>query len=367
MRLLNGTRLPATVTLGLDSTGREHALVVVKGTYGIPTRGGAAALAHEQVEICAADTFTGEPGLSSVIYESEFALHKPRCDVLLVGSAHAPGGRPAAVVPVALRVGAMSKGFHVVGPRRWTVGGAGAVRPEDPEPFTSMPLSYDIAYGGTEPSRSAPGLSNAYMANPVGRGFFQETPADEIYGQPAPCTEEAYSPIRSPGGTYTPMSFGPIGRNFAQRIQYAGTYDDRWYSDQFPFLPKDFDDRYFQAAPSDQQIPHVQGGEVVQLLNLSPQPIAPFELPGLALPVEFTRGRSTTSELKAAVADTIIIEPDLERLQVVWRASTPIREGLLEISQVVVGRMSRGWYRARETGKRYTPLAEVHLLKELEP
>ena len=42
-----------------------------------------------------ADTFTGEPGFSAPVYEVDFAPRKPRCDVLLVGSAYAPEGRPA--------------------------------------------------------------------------------------------------------------------------------------------------------------------------------------------------------------------------------------------------------------------------------
>ncbi len=40
----------------------------------------------------------------SVRAESDLAPYKPRCDVIVVGDAHAPGGRAAAVFPVALRV-----------------------------------------------------------------------------------------------------------------------------------------------------------------------------------------------------------------------------------------------------------------------
>ena len=50
------------------------------------------------------------------------------------------------------------------------------------------------------------------------------------------------------------MSFGPMGRGWPGRIEYGGTYDQNWIDNIFPFLPPDFDDRYFQMAPPDQQI-----------------------------------------------------------------------------------------------------------------
>ncbi|MBN6151684.1 DUF2169 domain-containing protein [Xanthomonas sp. AmX2] len=47
----------------------------------------------------------------------------------------------------------------------------------------------------------------------------------------------------------------------------------------FPFLPQDFDNRYFQAAPDDQQIPCLRGGEDVLLLNLTPRSARAFASP----------------------------------------------------------------------------------------
>ncbi len=56
-----------------------------------------------------------------------------------------------------------------------------------------------------------------------------------------------------------------------------------------------------------------------------------------------------------AAGDTLIIEPDLDRITIVWRASVPLRRNMFEVAQVVAGRMPRGWYRARELGKTYYP------------
>ena len=55
-----------------------------------------------------------------------------------------------------------------------------------------------------------------------------------------------------PWGAYRPMALGPVGRGWRPRLSYAGTYDQHWIDEVFPFLPADFDDRYYQAAPEDQ-------------------------------------------------------------------------------------------------------------------
>jgi phosphatidylserine/phosphatidylglycerophosphate/cardiolipin synthase-like enzyme len=48
MDLVNGTGMSGAYTLGLDPDGRERVVVVVKGTFVIPPRGGIAQLAEEQ-------------------------------------------------------------------------------------------------------------------------------------------------------------------------------------------------------------------------------------------------------------------------------------------------------------------------------
>ena len=57
-----------------------------------------------------------------------------------------------------------------------------------------------------------------------------------------------------PWGDYRPMGFGPGRPRLDAPLSYAGTYDQNWLDNVFPFLPADFDERYYQAAPEDQQI-----------------------------------------------------------------------------------------------------------------
>ncbi len=97
---------------------------------------------------------------------------------------------------------------------------------------------------------------------------------------------------------------------------------------------------------------HPRGGEWVELTGLTPEGRTVFPLPRLQVPVEFT-DREFEREEKQAVMDTVIIEPDQRRFMVLWRASRPLRENIFELNQCVVGRMPRGWYRARSLGKTY--------------
>src|SRR5262249_36106062 len=297
-----------------------------------------------------ADIFTGEPGFSAPLYESDYAPHKPRCDVLLHGSAYAPGGKPVRRVRVSLQVGSMSKSFDVVGNRVWKKR-LFFVRASKPDPFTVMPISYNNAFGGVDNTHKEEKKHRTYLTNHVGVGFYTNLKVKVVHNKPLPNTEEPSKHIKRPHRKYVPMSFGPIVRSHPTRLNYAGTYDADWLENIFPFLPEDCDPRYYQCAPEDQQMDYSAGGERVELVNLTPGGRTVFELPCIAPPVEFVG--ATFAETKQPVCDTVILEPDERRLLLVCRTSLPLKRNLFEVQQVIVGRMSPGWYRAREVNKEY--------------
>jgi hypothetical protein len=294
------------------------------------------------------------------MYEVDFAPRKPRCDILLLGSAYAPGGRPAQRVPVGLRIGNWKKTFMVVGKRHWETGLAG-VCATAPEPFTVLPFSYDVAFGGVDNHHKDASKHAAFMRNPIGRGFHKHLKGEWVDGSPLPNTEEINRPVDKPDGEYEPMAFGPVGRGWEQRIKYAGTYDQDWIDNTFPFLPADFNDAYYQAASLDQQTAFPQGGEEVVLVNLTTEGRLAFKLPIIEVPVVFFRKKGERHETQA-VLDTIVIESNKRVFSLTWRASLPLKKNMFEIPQVLTGRMSRAWWRARELGKTYYP-SLAHLPK----
>jgi hypothetical protein len=348
MELINSTRMVAGYTMGIEPSGRELLVVVVKGTFVIPTQGEPVRLADGQVPLVIADKFTGEPGFSAPEYEVDFAPKKHRCDVLLVGSAHAPGQRPTTNVQVGLQVNGITKAFKVIGDRQWTTGLTG-VSMTSPQPFTVMPISYDRAFGGVDCRHEDPAKHAAFMRNPVGRGFHRHVKSEWLDGSPVPNTEEIARAVTVPDSDqYLPMSLGPVGRGWEPRYMYAGTYDDQWLQEHFPFLPPDFDDAYYQAAPLDQQIPHPHGGEEVVLRNLTPAGRTAFSLPTFDALIHFLPKKGPREDGRL-ILDTMVLEPEQQRFTLTWRATRPLMKNMFELAQVIVGKKSDAWWATKQT------------------
>jgi hypothetical protein len=353
MEILNATPMQVGYTLSILPDGHELLVIIAKGTFTIPGRGRQPDYAELQKPLLEADIYTGEPGLSAPLYELDFAPFKRHCDILLVGSAYAPRGKPASRVEVTLRLGSLLKSFAVTGERFWESGNV-AIRPGYAGLFDRMPISYDGAFGGIDDYHENVNKHCLFRKNPVGKGYHRELSRSFVNGSPMPNTEELKRPVTMPNGNYAPMSFGPLGRGWEPRLQLAGTYDQNWRDNIFPLPPKDFNSAYFQSAPVDQQIPYPQGGERAFLENLTEEGHASFTLPEIDVPVVFFY-QTGKSVKKNAVIDTIVLEPDQDLFSMTWRTFIPLRKNILELPQVLIGRKSRGWWRARELGKTYYP------------
>ncbi|MER8520501.1 DUF2169 domain-containing protein [Mesorhizobium sp. M0644] len=352
MQIWNQIGYPHQFTMGMDKAGHEWIVVVVKGTFDFPaTPGGPVRKSAEQVPLVMADTQTGEPGYSATLWETDFAFRKPRCDVIANGCAYAPGGRPAERVPVGIKVGNWSKLFEVVGTREWRAIGP-VFSATAPHPFLKLPISYDVAWGGVDRLDPEDKLPASYKYNPVGTGWSRARNQRLIPGLRLPNTQAVGEDIRSPFGDYKPMSFGPMGRGWPGRIEYGGTYDDNWTANIFPFLPPDFDERYFQMAPPDQQIELPRGGEEVVLVNLTPEGRVSFRLSSTALPMTLFKGRQKAYEADI-FPDTVLLDPEKRRFSLVWRVSQRIERTILDFSECWVGPPTESMLRARATGRTF--------------
>ncbi len=334
MQIINHTRAVADCSIGYATDGQAHLILAVKATYEY-TPTGEVIFAEQQIALFDSDQFVGDPATTSHEFENDFALRKARCDILLTGHAYAPQGRPAPLVGVGLRVGERMKVFNVTGTRHWQAGLL-TITPGKPQPFTKQRIGYEVAFGGVDLSGKT---IESYDLNPCGRGYFKHLKHSNIDGKPMPQTEALTSPITSPTGKYIPQSLGPIARNAMPRAGYAGTYDAAWIDERMPVLPEDFDERYYQAAPADQQIDALRSSEEIVMVNLSCQAEIRFKLPDLALNVQL-QPKKGNAETHAARADTLILEPDHNRFSVVWRVTRPIRQSLQEWEHAIVGNAS---------------------------
>jgi len=67
---------------------------------------------------CSGDQYREDEEVpTTLVYPSDFAIFKPRADVVLIGAAHAPGGRFVSHRNVALRVGQFKKALFLAGDR----------------------------------------------------------------------------------------------------------------------------------------------------------------------------------------------------------------------------------------------------------
>ena len=353
--VIAGKQLAADAIVALDVGGREHLVLVAKATWSIPAPGGRPRPLPPQ-PLAPGDLYVGEPGQSAMLYGSDFARFKPRCDVLFNACAHAPNGRAVREMPVAWRVGPLSKGVNVVGPRVWQKRLGVIAGLSEPQPFTRMPLHFGHAFGGTRYYEKGQGANRQTLAdtlptNPNGIGWFGPHTNGDIEGAPAPNLEELKDPVRKPDGEHRPVAFSAVARHWEPRKNHAGTYDEAWRKELFPFLPEDFDERFHQCAPQDQQMDYPKGGEPVILRHMmAGRDNVRFRLPAFDT-VKFRVLRTDySSEMPAPVVDTLYFEPEEARFSAVWRASVPIKRRIQEFDTLAIGPVDPGWWEALKRG-----------------
>lgn len=351
MEVVIGSRhLAADLAVALDVAGREHLVIVAKATWRIPEAGQRPVPLPPQ-PLVHADEYYGDPGLSAMRYGADFARFKPRCDLLFDACAHPPDGAPVSELIVAWRVGATQKALRVHGPRTW-VKRRGGYAASPALPFSKQPLHYGLAFGGSRAyMENGQAGTEALLANPAGIGWAGRYTAPYLEGLPAPSLEAIDNAVSSPTGKHAPIAFSAVGRHWHPRASFAGTYDEHWKNEIFPFLPPDFDERFHLCAPEDQQIDYPQGGEPVILRHmLENRPDVRFSLPAFdTLKIRVLR-TDYTQESPSPVVDTLFFEPEAGRFSAVWRASLPIRRRIQEFDTIAIGPVDPKWWDAKRLG-----------------
>src|SRR4029079_1545920 len=112
------------------------------------------------------------------------------------------------------------------------------------------------------------GLITLDPRNPAGTGFARIRGRGAISARARPNLEDPTRLIKHPGDRPAPAGFGFIAPSWEPRRLFAGTYDKAWQRTRAPYLPDDFDPRYFHAAHPDLVCKrHLQGGEIIEVQN----------------------------------------------------------------------------------------------------
>jgi hypothetical protein len=346
MQFENRTAFIASHGFGRAQSGRESLLVFLKATFSWKDNQ-ELVLVDEGEPLLDTDVFVGESGTSSLDFAGETSPPKPRTDVYLRGHVHLT--RAQTQIDVSLKVGELAiKTIRVFGDRVWRAGISGQNVASAPKPFVQMPLAWERACGGIDardPRRFEP-------RNPIGRGFVH---TGALEGSPLPNFEAPHAPAdcRRPGA---PVGFGPIAPHWTPRAEHAGTYDSAWRDMRAPLLPDDFDSRFFNAAPEDQQLMSYPEGGTITLTNFTPRGQESFVVPPFRVPVTLADdGYLVDREIEG---DTIVI--DLDRRLVLIRGALEYvpRATIADVNLAIVGAITTARRTALLRGKRYVRLSD---------
>jgi hypothetical protein len=330
-------------------------VTVVKGTFEL-TPGTLELKTPAAEPIVPADHYwDGNAGVrASVKKAGDLVLYKPGTDVIVTGTAHAPRGRPARAWDVGVTVRDASSirarlELCANGPRRfehrgmmrgWTV--------SDPEPATSAPIRYELAYGGVYTERRAgePERARVHEPNPSGVGFCDADALDKSRTYEAPRWELRDQPVTTVNCDAPLAGLGPLARHWLARRVYAGTYDDAWERDWReglerrlpPDYARDFDARFFQSAhPSLVSAQHLRGDERLELTGLleGAEHFA-TALPGTSIFASVSSGAPPWRELRLPL-DTVHVDLDARRVSLVWRLSIDHEQDIRAVVLYVEG------------------------------
>jgi hypothetical protein len=203
MEFTNYTPFPALAFESVDQHDQEFHVVVLRATFDIMPNM-ELKLADDQQPLAFTDEYYGELNKSSIRQESDLSPYKPKCDVIIIGSAYAPGLKPASRFEAGIRItGSVSFGkkLAIYGPRFWEMHDSSWTLTEA-TPITFLPLQYEFAYGGecrineNDPASKqvkheyrltpdqrqqhpdgadlAPIVHTTYEQNPVGMGYTEQ-------------------------------------------------------------------------------------------------------------------------------------------------------------------------------------------------
>lgn len=290
-------------------------------TKGYQSRGGQASLTLTVGYVCEADgTLVAEQDALAWLLPQfpdepfDTGLKRRRGTYAVAGSACAPGGAAVAGLTVSVRVGPLQKQVLVQGERRWSRNAVGW-KPTPAQPYTTMPLDLEHAYG-----------ARGWASNPYGRGHLGDGANPE--GLPLPNVEDPHAPMVSPTDVPPVATLGPLPQYSPERTRWLGAFDKAWQSKRAPWLPDDTDPRWFDCVPQDQCVEsYWRGDEPWFAANMHPdRPEQSGRLPALRprLLVRTWSEPENRRELPLDL-DTVWLFPNQSRVVVLYRAEMAVR------------------------------------------
>lgn len=312
MKIINATK--CAVTMLNDDTGEESPVVIVKACFDL-AQNLPAQFSDDCPEFQNDVLYKDDIG-RSLAWANDLERYKPNFDFLVIGSFFAPEGKAVPQSMVGFQFGPMEKRLRIIGPRIATVDGDGQWSVTPATPISELPLRWEFSAGGLDDDR-----------NPFGMGVEAMPREDNCPGSyyTLPLIEAAEDPPWTPVRSVVPANMVPEPSFFSSRNKKTGTRDRRWALFRAPLPPLDFDPSVANSAPAGQQaVGEPYGHEVMRFANMHPKHTIfsaslPESVPFVAFaPVGADRAYPVWLKL-----DTIVAQPDQEKLTLLWRAPLP--------------------------------------------
>lgn len=313
-------------------------VIVVAGSFGLEHGQPLYPLAAHR-PIVTSDRYVGEPETTALLEETHLVVAKRRTDIHLLGHARSKDNAARASWEIAFALGGVKKTARVTGPRAWGWTPLSGWSLSSPAPAERVALHGGNAYGGflshrlqtrndTTLDRYDDTICDTYLVNPVGLGYTGEATLDRAAFYRAAQIEAITDPINDIRKRYVPASFGPRARWCSERIALAGTYDEAWQNEHFPYLPADFDFGFYQSAQPDLIAPgFLQGDEPLALIGCTETGELKSQLPSLRLLAILTDDNGHRESMGMRL-DTVSIDLDRREVQLVWRLTVAKHWGL---------------------------------------
>lgn len=304
MDFTNHTEFPAEALVGSTSDLEQTAMVACKVTYRQTEDGGLVPVSADE----AWPVLTEPADFQGVTLMPELEFRKRGIDLLVFGPAVAPRGWAARHLTVEIQCGPVHKKVEVFGDRRWIKEVGGFVASEA-EPFETMPLTNDRAFGG---SSTLAGEEVVHAFNPDGRGYCMSK--EDADGKLLPNLEHPDELIRSwkqappPACVFRPLGplFDPSGPNSFESLSQS--------SDPMALPRATFRQAFNQAVP-DMVCPRGELGDRVTLSGFDEHGRLTFPLPhergepGKWGPVVHASVGDLRSRFPASISTVVVLVP----------------------------------------------------------
>ena len=320
MILVNETTLPAELFRTMLTEDCMVGTIVAKATY-VWTDEGELRLATEQRPV------EGRPfTFEGVDFRPDGGYGKVGTDILAVATAYSGPDKPARSLMATIGCGNLECSVAVFGDRVWRRRAFGQLAATDPQPFASMPIRLDRAYGG---ATSVRGREVPCLANPVGRGFLLDPELAE--GTPLPNIEDPDDLIAGPLDDPDPASFCPLpcGPGWGEEVLAEVEEDGAGLTLEI-----------YNVAPPQHRLPGYLPRAPLWLRNLSPTPLRPAALPSEQIIAQVDIGAARHEFL--GEVDSLLVLP--EHRQVVLTHRVVFRYAYERKAHRVVRLRTRGLY-----------------------